>query len=148
MLPNVSLIESGRSKLVYDRFIHPYLNDYMGPVFEEICREYVHHFWDECLETAPRRVGAHWARDFDIDVVTENVDGGHLVGECKWTSRPVGERVLDKLMANAQQLPRRFQQDVRYVIFSLSGFTDNLVKRAQSLEERVSLITAAEMVEG
>ena len=41
ILPNVSFIESGRSKLVYDRLIRPYLNDYMGPVFEEICREYI-----------------------------------------------------------------------------------------------------------
>lgn len=79
--------------------------------------------------------------------MAETIDKGYLIGECKWSNRPVGERVLDKLMANVRQLQKRFQQDVHFVLFSLNGFTDTLLERAQSEQGRVTLVTATEMVE-
>ena len=143
ILPHRSLLESGNAALVYQQLITPHFSTYMGHVFEDVCRQYVLRYWDEKLKVAPKQVGAHWERDFDIDVLTENVDGSHFFGECKWWDAPVGENVLDGLIQNTEKLPERFRRNARYVLFSLGGFTDALKRRAE--REGVFLISADEM---
>jgi len=143
VLPNLSFIESGNSELVYHQMIAPHFSTYMGHIFEDVCRQYVQLYWDEKLKVAPRRVGTHWDRDFDIDVLTENMDGSHFFGECKWWDGLVGENVLDYLIQNAKKMPPRFQRNAQYILFSLCGFTDELKHRAE--KEGVFLISVSEM---
>jgi AAA+ ATPase superfamily predicted ATPase len=143
VLPHISLIESGQSEWVYERMLAPHLSTYMGLMFEDVCRQYVKRYWDEKLKIAPKQVGRHWDKDFDIDVLTENIDESHFFGECKWWDGPVGENVLDNLIANAKKVPSQFQRDARYLLFSLGGFTDALKSRAE--RESVFLISAAEL---
>lgn len=40
IFPNMSSIVSGLGEKLYDNEIFPYLNDYMGLAFEEICKQY------------------------------------------------------------------------------------------------------------
>lgn len=136
ILPHLSILASGAAGTVYDRFIAPQLNTYMGHVFEEICRQHIHLHWETCLDSPPLRVGRHQDRDFDLDVVAPLDDGSCLIGECKWWTRPVGENVLQALKASVSKLPGR--QNVRFAVFSASGFTDALVRRAE--EEDVLLV--------
>ena len=143
VLPNISLIESGQSELVYNNLIAPNLSTYMGHIFEDACRQYVRLHWDEKLKIAPRRVGKHWDKDFDIDVLTENLDGSHFFGECKWWEGLVGENVSNVLITNSKKAPPGFRRNARYILFSLEGFTDELKKRAE--KEGIYLISAAEM---
>ena len=138
VLPNRSLIESGNADLVYEEMIAPNLSDYMGAIFEDICRQYISLYWREKLKGAPKRVGAHWGSGLEIDVLTENVDGSHWFGECKWWDAPVGENVLNRLIENATKVPDRWKQNPRYVLFSANGFTDALRQRAE--KEEVFLI--------
>ena len=143
VLPNRSLIESGNADLVYERMIVPNLSHYMGAVFEDICRQYVERYWVEKLEVAPKQVGAHWGSSLEIDVLTENVDGSHWFGECKWWDAPVGENVLNRLIENATKVPDRWQRNPRYILFSANGFTDALRQRAE--KEKVFLIDANDL---
>ena len=143
VLPNRSLIESGNADLVYRQMIAPNLSHYMGDIFEDICRQYVKRYWEEKIEVAPVRVGAHWGSDFEIDVLTENVDGSHWFGECKWWNAPVGENVLNRLVENARKVRDPWQQHPRYVLFSANGFTDALQQRAA--KEKVFLIEADDL---
>ena len=134
VLPNRSLIESGNADLVYDQIIAPNLSHYMGGIFEDVCRQYVSLYWKEKLEVAPRRVGAHWGADSEIDVLTENIDGSHWFGECKWWEATVGENVLNHLIENAMKVPDPWQRHLRYILFSANGFTDALRQRAEKEE--------------
>jgi AAA+ ATPase superfamily predicted ATPase len=64
--------------------VAPMLDDYMGGVFEEMCRQYV---WrSERLPFVPTRVGAWWDRSgtTDVDMVAYDTQGNVLIGECKW----------------------------------------------------------------
>jgi len=144
VMPNRGLIESGRSEWVYEEKIAPHLSSYLGLAFEDVCRQYVLLHWDEKLKVPPEQAGKHWDKDFDSDVLTENTDGSHFVGECKWWDRPVGENVLDNLQGNARKLPGRFQHNTRFVLFSLTGFTEELRIRAE--KEGVILVSAEEML--
>ncbi len=138
ILPNRSLIESGNADLVYQQMIAPHLSDYMGALFEDVCRQYISLYWDEKLKVAPKQVGAHWESDLEIDVLTENIDGSHWFGECKWWEAPIGENVLNRLIEKTARVPDQWKQNPRYVLFSASSFTDSLKQRAA--KEEVFLI--------
>ncbi|MDE0427562.1 MAG: ATP-binding protein [Candidatus Poribacteria bacterium] len=131
VLPNRSLIEFGNADLVYQQIIAPNLSHYMGAIFEDICRQYISLYWGETLKVAPRRVGAHWGSNLEIDVLTENVDGSHWFGECKWWEAPVGENVLNSLIENAAKVPEQWKRNPRYILFSVNGFTNALRQRAE-----------------
>ena len=138
VLPNRSLIESGNIDLVYQQMIIPYLSQYMGEIFEGICRQYIRYYWQEKLKVAPKKIGGYWESNLEIDILTENVDGSHWFGECKWWNAPVGENVLNHLIENASKVPNQWQRNPRYILFSANGFTDALKQRAE--KEEVFLI--------
>ena len=138
ILPNRSLIESGNTDLVYQQMIALHLSDYMGSIFEDVCRQYIRFYWKEKLKVAPKQIGAHWGSNLEIDVLTENIDGSHWFGECKWWEAPVGESVLNRLIEKATQVSDQWQQNSRYLLFSASGYTDALKRRAS--KEGVILI--------
>ena len=94
--------------------------------------------WTPCI-----RIGGHWGRGVEVDVVTENLDGSHYVCECKWTTRPVGMGVLDQLRAASEGLPERLCRERRLVIFSRRGFSSALQARAKA--EGVRLVSLAEL---
>jgi len=131
VLPRRSLIEFGNADLVYQQMIVPHLSQYMGEIFEGICRQYISLYWAEKLQIAPKRVGGHWESDFEIDILTENIDGSHWFGECKWWNAPVGENVLNHLIESTTRVPDRWKRHPRYALFSANGFTDTLKQRAE-----------------
>jgi len=147
--PHSSMIEAGQGNVVYERFIAPNLDEYMGRVFEEVARSYMQLYASEELELPPvLRVGRAWGRDFEIDLIAEHADGSWTIGECKWVRRSVGERVLHKLQAKATQLLRivKFPENLRYAIFSSSGFTPAMRRSAEKDRENVLLLSAAELL--
>jgi AAA+ ATPase superfamily predicted ATPase len=64
--------------------VQPRLDDYMGGVFESVCRAFARH--GDSLPFHPIRVGEWWGAGSqnEIDVVALGADGQLLVGECKW----------------------------------------------------------------
>ncbi|MBP7960519.1 MAG: ATP-binding protein [Caldilineaceae bacterium] len=139
VFPNRSLLECGEIEQVRTQ-IEAELDQYVGPIFESICRE---HVWqlhkDGTLRFTPQSVGSWWGSNDEIDVVAIGEDAA-LLGECKWTTKPVGENLLDDLMRKAQPLIRQHKwRTVNYALFSRSGFTPALAARAEA--ESVLLIT-------
>ena len=147
--PHSSMIEAGQGKVVYERFIAPNFDEYMGRVFEEVARSYMRLYASEELGLPlVLRVGREWGADFEIDLIAEHVDGSWTFGECKWTRRPVGERVVRELQAKAEQLSRiaKVPKSVRYAIFSSGGFTPKLQQVAENDPENVLLLSATELL--
>lgn len=131
ILPHLSLIQAGQGEIVYDRLILPQLPTYMGYVFERVCQEYVRLFWGEKHGDYIKQIGKCWHRDYDIDIIAEVIDGGYLIAECKYWQDIVGMNVLESLKNNIDCLPKRFQEKITLSIFSLSGFTDELIAYAK-----------------
>ena len=134
--PNQSLLEVGQAERVYDSLIAPQMASYVGSAFEPVCMQFLQRTSDSDW-TPCRRIGRHWDRDLELDIVTENVDGSHYVCECKWTARPVGVTVLEQLEAKCQKLPERLRRECRLVVFSRRGFTAALKDRARSQGARL-----------
>jgi hypothetical protein len=83
------LVNSGRLGLVppeqlWSEVVMPGLDNYMGPVFEQICRDFVRR--TDRLPFRPVRVGEWWdsTSQNQVDVVAIGGKGELLVAECKW----------------------------------------------------------------
>lgn len=151
----------------YFRFVAPYRQDleqgYLDRVwqaidqqlsafvgvtaFERLCRQWV----DRCgrrgyLPFAPEQVGSYWDRQTQVDVVGMNwSQQTALLGEARWTSRPLGVQVLNELRAKASAVLPAPDWHVHYALFSRSGFTAQLTKQASS--ENVWLVGLKDIVQ-
>lgn len=141
VLPNRSRLARGRIREVAQE-IRRDLSTFVGPVFEDCCREWVGRY--SPLGEGALEVGSWWSRkhDVEIDVVTIEKRGYGLLGSCKWWTRKVGENILDELHeARAALGPKAAQ--AKLAIFSRAGFTDALHDRSK--REDVSLVGVREL---
>ena len=137
--PHHSALEEGRGAQVLRRHIAPLLDEFTGYVFEELCRQ---HVWRLDIPFVPDRVGAWWSPSGEIDVVAINDESRDiLLGECKWSKRPVGTNVFESLRRAGRQLLCEERWDrVHWALFSRIGFTPGMQDVAS--DERVILVDA------
>lgn len=102
--------------------------------FEELCRDWVKRRGAQgYLPFRPEKVGSYWDRTTQVDVVALNwSEKTALLGEARWTSRPLSTQSLDELRAKrAAVLPEAGWQ-IHYALFSRSGFSEPLQQQAQT----------------
>lgn len=136
VLNNNSIIARGAADLAYKR-ISPHLSDYMGHIFEEICRQYL---WKLLLDgRSPvefSSLGRWWGNDpaakkqVEIDIMGEQDSNTVLFGECKWTNEKVGVSVLETLVQRSQLFS---YSEVHLYLFAKTGFTDGCIEFAEKL---------------
>ncbi len=148
VLENNSLIVRGAAERVYKR-IEPYLSNYMGKVFEDICTQYL---WKQLLDgRCPvefSSLGRWWGNDpvekkqTEIDIMGEQDKDTALFGECKWTNEKVDLGVLETLVKRSRLFS---YSNVHYYLFSKSGFTKGCIDKAEEMGN-VSLVGYMEIV--
>jgi AAA+ ATPase superfamily predicted ATPase len=118
-----------------------------GTAFEGLCRQWVRRRGREGhLPFVPERVGSYWDRQTQVDVVGLNwSQKTALLGEARWTSRPLGSQVLEALRAKAPAVLPAPDWHVHYVLFSRGGFTAPLA--AQAEREGVWLVGLEDIVQ-
>ena len=144
------IIARGAADLAYKR-IEPYLSDYMGKVFEEICKQYL---WELLLSgECPvefSSLGRWWGNDpkekrqAEIDILAEQDKNTALFGECKWTNEKVDLGVLEILIKRSELFPYK---NVHYYLFAKTGFTKGCIERAKEMGN-VELVGYEDIVSG
>lgn len=132
---------------LYENYIKPQLSDFMGSIFEDICRQYLYR--PDIYPTLPFPFGTldRWwgsnpaqkrQEEIDIAAIGEN---RILLGECKWKNGKVGADVLMSLVERGTlfSYPEKY-----YYVFSKSGFE----KTTKNLAEEFGIrrISFAEML--
>ena len=145
---NISIISRGIEDLAYSR-IEPQLSDYMGAVFEEICKQYL---WDLLLHgNSPvefTSLGRWWGANSktkqqeEIDIMGCADKDTALFGECKWTNEKVDLGILEKLIYRSELFNYR---NKHYYVFAKNGFTSACTDKANAMGN-VSLVTFADMI--
>jgi len=145
---NNSIIARGADDLAYKR-IEPHLSEYMGRVFEEICKQYL---WKQLLSgNSPvefTSLGRWWGNDpksksqTEIDIMGEADKNTALFGECKWTNEKVDVGVLDLLVERSNLF---HYKNKHYYLFAKSGFTKGCVEKANEMGN-VTLVEYESMV--
>ncbi len=136
----IAVIELGRGEVFYRKAVKPFLMEYMGRVFEDICRQYTLRAGIDgrlpCLVTS---VGRWWGTNptnkeqTDIDVVgLAKTERKLLLGECKFRNDAVGKDVVFALMQR-NGLVDRLYQTAGYLLFSKSGFTPWVMEHKEEL---------------
>ncbi len=131
--PNQGSLSLGLADAVLEQRIRPDLEHFVAGAFEEASRQHIAWLARQGqLPFLPERIGAWWEREAEIDVLAlSRAEGQALVGECKWSLNPIGTNILEQLKQKAQAFTGEIHQ-MRYALFSRSGFTPALEAQAQA----------------
>ena len=152
----ISVIEMGQGELYYDKAVKPRLHEFMGSVFEEMCRYYtleqgikgvLGSFLTETgtwwgVEQLRDEEGKWYQRATDIDVVgISTIDNTAVIGECKFKNERIDKGIYETLISRSRLISGKYNI-TKYMLFSLSGFTDWFDKADKT---NVYLITVDDM---
>ena len=124
------------------------MHDYMGLIFEKMCKEYLMRYAED-LPFDLADAGQWWGTDprekkqIQIDIVGVPVQESnqkiskYLIGSCKFKTEKIGLNELELLERYATVFAKG--EKYYYVIFSLGGFTEELLSVAH--ERNVMLLT-------
>lgn len=138
---NAAAILSGRMERAYQAAVESRLTDYMGLVFERMCRDYL-LYYDEHLPFPLRSIGQWWGgnprtqKQAQIDVVALSAeDRSAIVGSCKFRNEPLPEGELARMEEYAAAMGgfSRYY----YYLFSKSGFGGTLSARQDGVNLRL-----------
>jgi len=134
----ISVIEMGQGDLYYEKAVKPKLHEFMGSVFEEMCRYYTLEqgiqgafgsfltetgtWWG--VEQLQDAEGKWYQQATDIDVVgISTIDKTAVIGECKFKNEKIDKGIYETLVGRARLISGKYNI-TKYLLFSLSGFTD------------------------
>lgn len=146
---NMSSILTQRIEMFYESEIEKYYHEYMGLVFEDMCKDYlVYH--SNYVQFPLGDIGQWWGVQridgqniaLQIDIVITSVDGKQcVVGECKYTNALVSLDVLEDLIKESEfAYP---YTELQFYVFSLSGFTKQASEFAK--DKSITLITLKDL---
>lgn len=122
--PYESFFEIGNTDAALQK-LRPLLSHHIELTYEMLCREYMHLHPE--LASGTVRIGRQWGAHYEVDVAGVNArDRFTLLGECKWSRQKVGLSVLRDLQETARQQNLPLEPDVQWMLFSRSGFLDDL----------------------
>lgn len=136
-------IEMGRGELYYNKYVKDKLHEYMGEIFEYICRHYVLlKGLDGELNCLVTNTGKWWGpghdrKPTDIDVVgIDTISNQAILGECKFKNEPIDKAVYDALMARRGLIDKKYEE-VQYLFFSLSGYSEWVKENADVSKDKL-----------
>jgi len=121
---------------------------YLGPVFEDICKELIIAYNGAELDGLPlslTKLGRWWSRKADRDPASKSaaeidivgLNGKRLLlGEVKWTNDRMDAGVLDRLI-NEKTPFLEWHGPIDYVLFSKSGFNESCERFAKDTGTRL-----------
>jgi uncharacterized protein len=136
--PNMSFIESGHSRIVMNKIRKSLVTNHIAFVYEDVCKE---RMWelnaDDAWPFHFTKLGRYWDSNTEIDIAALDPEGKNLIlGECKYWQEPVGVNILQSLEAKTASVAwERNNRKVWYVLFSASGFTEELTALAADRED-------------
>lgn len=145
----LTAIEAGMSEAVTERIMGDAFPTFVGPVFEDVCRQWLlRQAVNGALDILPLEIGSWWGANprtreqEEIDVVMCG-DGDRLVvGECKWRSSMVDVSVLNTLRRRAALLEGG--ENAELYVFSKSGFDAACSHQAKE-DRRIHLVGVEEL---
>lgn len=136
--PNLSFIESGNSELAMKKIRKNLVDNHISFIYEDICIERMWQLnaqdaWDFTFDKA----GRWWDGSTEIDIVAYDSTGqGIVFGECKYWEGKVGINVLAALQEKSKAVDwKRGNRCERFVLFSINGFTDELLALAEKRDD-------------
>ena len=135
--PHQNALDLGMANGILEQRVRPTFEQFVSYAFEEAARSYVTRLARKGeLSFLPERIGNWWDQNTEMDVVAiSESERALLVGECKWSVNPVGTNILLDLRKKALALQAtKSWENIRYFLFSKSGYTPELQEQATRAE--------------
>lgn len=149
-VPNgTELILMQEGKTYFEEAVLPQISDYMGKIFEQMCRNYLMHLSvDEKLPFKILKIGRWWGnnpklkREEEIDIVgIHPLSKSALLGECKYQNTGIHLETAQTLLERGALLPA--YPTKQYVLCSKNRFSKDVVDFAK--EHDILLITLEDL---
>lgn len=143
----ISLINAGKGEKYYQNFVADQLHDFMGSVFEKMCKEYLLIKAGEDaypmiteLDNFQKTIidGDGRSRQIEIDILGKNGKDVLVIGECKFKNEKINKEAFDNFCEKAHCIKGK---KPLLCMFSLSGYTDYVKENANG----VLLLTLEDM---
>jgi len=130
VFPYRAELELGNTKDVLSR-VRATWPDHLGSVYEIVAKEMLWEYRDRIFPFSA--AGRWWNKEEEIDVVALDPELDSIMFvEAKWTKRPVGTDILEKLKTKAAKVVwGTAKRKEIYALFSRAGFTDAVMKIAK-----------------
>lgn len=133
----IAMIELDKGAEYYYKVVKPSISEYMGSVFEDMCRYYTlvkgsEGAFDCFITETGKWWGTHPAKreQTDIDIVgIDRTAQKCVLGECKFKNEVVDKGILDDLQSRNGLIDHNFTT-VAYLLFSKTGFSDWITENA------------------
>lgn len=143
-------IELDRGDIFYQNAVKPKLSEFMGSVFEDMCKHYtLVSGVDGKLNCFVTTVGKWWGthpkrrETTDIDVVgLDKSSKKAVLGECKYRNAPIDKNVYEDLQEKDGLIAKEYTV-VQYILFSKSGFTEWVAEHCE--RDGVKLVELGDM---
>lgn len=149
-VPNgIDLILMHCGTAYFTEYVLPQLSDYMGSIFEEMCRYYLQQLSAKGKTNFTiTKIGRWWGTDFrqkreeEIDIVGINpLVKRALLGECKYQNQGIHLDTAKKLIEKSSLITK--YPDKSYVLCSKTYFTEEVKQFAK--ENQIMLITLEDL---
>lgn len=130
--PYISELSDGAEEVIYEDIIMERLSMFVSSEFESISIRQLRELGNnKLLPIRPVKVGRWWQKDIEIDIVAYDIKNNFIFGECKWRNEKVSLQILEQLKNKAKKIGGKVNS-LRYVLFSKSGFTDDILNYVYS----------------
>ncbi len=130
--PNLSDLSLMEPEDFYDAYIRNRLDEVVKRAYIKVCREFMElmNRYDR-LPVKFDNFGSLYGKKGFIPLVGESGQGGLLVGECKWSNKPMGMPDFEELLQNIEQIGKEADY---YYLFSREGFTTDFAAMANNMD--------------
>lgn len=140
--PNRTFLEMGQEEVVLEKIKANFIDNNVLFVYEEVCKEMM---WNlnatGKLGLTFNKLGRWWNGNQEIDIVGINESGNEIVfGECKYyrTGKLMDEKVFYDLLEKSKLVDwNNNNRKEKYVLFSVSGYSESLKKLAETREDLI-----------
>ncbi|MGN1084074.1 MAG: ATP-binding protein, partial [Lachnospiraceae bacterium] len=139
--PNLSAIAAGEGERVYKEAIAPFLADYVGEAFCNVCGEYLQLMSRyQRLERTYESFGVWYGKTGRIDVLAKAEDGAYLAAFCDCKETPTGTAAYKEYAA---VLESAGVTPAEWYCFSMQGFSKEMEQLAG--QKKIRLVCAKDM---
>lgn len=133
IFPNISELEAGDCKGVYEHILKPELDNYISYIFEDICKEYLRaKNRKEELPFYFSKIGRWWNKTDELDIMAVDYSKkNYIIGECKYRKSAFAIKDLKKMQQKFALNNK--ETSIYYWLFSKSGFTQEVINAAEEL---------------
>ncbi|MCH5251716.1 MAG: ATP-binding protein [Lachnospiraceae bacterium] len=130
--PNLSDLSLLTPEEFYDKYIRSQLDEVVKKSYMKVCREFMELMNQyNRLPAKFENFGSLYGKRGFIPLVAGNGQGKLLVGECKWSNKPMGMPDFEELLKNIEQIGKEADY---YYLFSKEGFTTDFAAMAKNMD--------------